>query len=563
MRAHALALLSVICLAASTAFAEGDASDQFLDAFLNFQKGEKAESSGNARGALTAYNKAIDVLDAISSRWPEWNPAIVKHRREKAAEAVTRLQPAAAGRPGSQQPPAGPVEPELPANPDNPLPPDTFPKATPSTRGTAKKSGGDPIQEIQSRIEALQTDLTSTRERLGKATEEKEELAKKYEQAARDAKDATDKLEVVQKRADRAETALLDAEKTGTKSTTELSALQKAAADAKKALRQMLIERDAEMELSEQFAGRATVTRNELTATTAERDDLRKESTEARKQLDKTTTEKTTIEAKLTKAQQELLTATAERDAVKKENTETPKKLADMQKKIDVVVREKGDLEMKLGKVQDQLTKITGERDDALAQLTRMKEAAKNVDKLLTENTQLMAKLQDAEKQITTFKAEGAEKDKKIADLNKDLTTARAQLVDAQKQSADFQTQMNDLRVQLDTQAKELTSVKSEAAAGVEERKKLAEENDILRGIVLRQQKEQARRDRVKKLVLDQLAKLEVHSKALIDQVELLGSPVVKLTDKERKLFKEPQLQISDTEVTFTAPADAGAPTPA
>ena len=43
------------------------------------------------------------------------------------------------------------------------------------------------------------------------------------------------------------------------------------------------------------------------------------------------------------------------------------------------------------------------------------------------------------------------------------------------------------------------------------EAQKLSEENDLLRGIVLRQQKEQARRDRVKKLVLEQLAKLEIH----------------------------------------------------
>ena len=582
MRAHAFSLIALLGLAASSAYAAGgDASDQFLDAFLNFQRGEKAETSGNARGALSAYNKAIDILDGISGRWPDWNPAIVKHRREKAAEAVSRLQPAARGS-GSQRPTASlPVEPELPSSGnDAVLPSDTsFPSPEPPVRSSNRrgsKESGDPIQEIQSRIKSLQEDLTATRDRLNKATQDKEDLAEKYNKALKDAKEATEKMEVLQKRADRAESALIDAEHSGTKSSADMDALRKESAAAKKALRQLQIERDAEMELNEQFAGRINASRNQLSSTSTERDTAKKENAAMRKQLDEVTKTKTDLETKLGKAQDELSKTSTERDTFKKENAAVPKKIAEMQKQLDAVIHEKGDLETKLSKVQEQLTKVSGERDEAVAQLTKMKEAAKNVDKLLAENTQLMTKLQDAQKQITTFKAEGAEKDKKIADLNKELTSTRTQLADVQKQSAQYQTQMDELRQQLETQAKELTAVKTEASAGIAERKKLSEENDLLRGIVLRQQKEQARRDRVKKLVLDQLGKLEVHSKALVEQVELLGSPIVKLSDKERKLFKEPQLSISDSELTFTAvdattsaqatpaePAPAPAPDPA
>jgi tetratricopeptide (TPR) repeat protein len=87
----------------------------------------------------------------------------------------------------------------------------------------------------------------------------------------------------------------------------------------------------------------------------------------------------------------------------------------------------------------------------------------------------------------------------------------------------------------------------------------MAEENELLRGIILRQQKEQARRDRMKKMVLEQLAKLDVNSKAIKDQINVLGSPIVKLSERERKLFKNPQLSISDTDITFVAP-DASKP---
>ena len=576
MRAPAFSLLAILGLAVSTAYAEGDASDQFLDAFLNFQRGEKAESAGKSREALTAYNRAIDVLDAISARYPDWNPAIVKHRREKAAAAVARLQTTAgpsSGRTASRPPAGAPgsVEPELPTRNESVLPPDTgFPDTSVAPAPTTPKSSGkrgagsaDPIQEIQSRIESLQKDLTATRDRLDKATQEKEDLAKKYDKALRDAKEIAEKMEVVQKRADRAESALLEAEKSGNKNGSEIAALRKEASDARRALRQLQIERDAEAELSEQIAGRVAASRNQLADVAADRDaarkgesDAKRENADIRKQLDAAIKTRDELTAKLSKTEAELGKAVTDRDSARKESGDVPKKLAEMQKRIDQALKEKTDLETKLTKVQEQLNKVTGERDDALAQVAKMREASKDVTKLLNENTQLMAKLQDAEKQIAGFKAEGAEKDRKIAELTKDLTTARTQLAETQKQSAEFQARMDDLRTQLETQGKELAAVKADAEAGIAERKRLTEENDLLRGIVLRQQKEQAHRDRVKKLVLEQLAKLEINSKAMIEQVELLGSPVVKLTEKERKLFKEPQLTISDTEITFSA-ADA------
>jgi Tfp pilus assembly protein PilF len=517
MRTNTLPMLAFLGLAASAAHAEtGDAADQFLNAFLAFEKGKKAEEISNVRGALSGYNQAITLLDQIQARWPSWSPAIIKYRREKAVEAIARLRGGATipGVGTTENRPARVFEePPLPTDGANPLPPDTLPMAEPvrpSRRGA--ESGRDPLKEIQDQLEGLQRDLKSTRERLDKATQEKEELAKKYEKALRDAKETAERIEVVQKRADRAEAALTDAERSGDKTSEELTAIRKEAADARKALRQSQIERDAEAELNSQF--------------------------------------RDIMESIRTKNQQ----IAGERDAARKESAAVPKKIADMQKEIDKVVSEKTSLETKLTKVQEQLTKVSTERDDALAQLTKMKEAAKNVDKLLQENTQLMAKLQDAEKQIVTFKAEGAEKDKKIAALTKDLDGARSQLAEVQKQSADYQGQMTELRQQLEVQAKELTQVKADATASVAERKKLMDENELLRGIVLRQQKEQANRDRVKKLVLEQMAKLEINSKALKEQVELLGSPVVRLSEREKKLFKEPQLSISETEITFGAP---------
>lgn len=526
MRLNALSLLAFLGVAVTSAYAEtGDASDQFFNAYLAFQKGERAEASGNFRAAASAYRQTLNSLDAVTARWPNWNPPVVRFRREKAADGVARMEERldaatpAASSPERRPAPPMPAEGALPAGGEtaNPIP-DSFPTApsAPSPRAepvkTSARRTADPIKEIQSRIEDLQHDLNATRDKLDKVAQEKADIAKKYEDALKQAKEATQKMETLQRKSDQAENTLAEAEKSGSKSGEELKALRNEVAEAKRAYRQMQIERDAELELNEQYGSR------------------------------------------LKASQAQIANLSGERDAAKKASAEVPKKLAEMQKQIDLVMREKGDLETKLTKVQEQLTKVTAERDSAVQEVAKMREASKNVDKLLSDNAALMAKLSTAEKQIVTFKADGVEKEKKIADLNKELAATRTQLTEAQKQSANYQAQMNQLRTDLEAQAKDLAQAKMDTATGATDRKKLAEENDLLRGIILRQQKEQAHRDRVKKLVLEQLAKLEVNSKAVKDQINLLGSPVVKLTEKERKLFKEPQLSISDTDITFAAP---------
>ena len=68
MRKTSFSLLALLGLAASPALAaeSGEAQDRFLTAYLSFQKAEKAEGSGNLRGAISSYNQTIEVLDDIA-----------------------------------------------------------------------------------------------------------------------------------------------------------------------------------------------------------------------------------------------------------------------------------------------------------------------------------------------------------------------------------------------------------------------------------------------------------------------------------------------------------------
>ena len=199
---------------------------------------------------------------------------------------------------------------------------------------------------------------------------------------------------------------------------------------------------------------------------------------------------------------------------------------------------------------------VTHERQTTPSSKSRSikKEAQKQVDKLVSDNTHLMAQLADAEKAIADFKADGAQKDATIADLKKDLGSVKQQLTDAKKESADYQNRMADMKAKLDATATDLTTAKADNTTVTADKKKMQDENELLRGIVMREMKEQARRDQTRKLVLDSMSKLNLKSDELLKKVDYLGQPVVKLTAKERALFKKPPVEVHENEISLAAP---------
>jgi len=207
---------------------------------------------------------------------------------------------------------------------------------------------------------------------------------------------------------------------------------------------------------------------------------------------------------------------------------------------------------------------LAGERNDLMAQLAKAKEAQRQVDKLTADNATLMQRLTAAEKEIQQFNASMPDKDAAVASLKRQLEDINAQLATVQKQNQDFQVSVADLKSQLDTKNTELAQIKS-SSLSEEEKKKQEEENELLRGIVMRQLKEQARRDQARKLVFDELSKLQVKSDVLTEQIQYLGQPVAKLSDKEKALFKQPQIQLAsdDSSSTMAFSLAAGKPSPA
>ncbi|MHA3773531.1 hypothetical protein ACXR0O_18510 [Verrucomicrobiota bacterium sgz303538] len=93
-------LLLTVCLA----FADKpqDASDLFLRAFGEFQKGEKQVAGNSVTEATQAFKKAGELLKELETRHPDWNKAIVEYRKGRVAAALEKLQaqPAAQEAPG-------------------------------------------------------------------------------------------------------------------------------------------------------------------------------------------------------------------------------------------------------------------------------------------------------------------------------------------------------------------------------------------------------------------------------------------------------------------------------
>ena len=77
---------------------------------------------------------------------------------------------------------------------------------------------------------------------------------------------------------------------------------------------------------------------------------------------------------------------------------------------------------------------------------------------------------------------------------------------------------------------------------------RMTNENNLLKGIVMRQLKADAVRANARKLVSDELARLEVQSDVLNEQIGQLGRPTVQLTEEERNLFKDPLVEVSDAD---------------
>jgi hypothetical protein len=148
------------------------------------------------------------------------------------------------------------------------------------------------------------------------------------------------------------------------------------------------------------------------------------------------------------------------------------------------------------------------------------------------------------------------------AKLRSEITETKSKLAALEKKGVSSNDQLKDLKESLaekDAQLARYSKRKGKPSGG----DKLSDENDLLRGIVLRQVKEEARRSQARRLFEDEMKRLNVQSQTLSEQISILSSPATELTPQERSLFKTGQIIVADAgngkiEASVSAPIAKG-----
>jgi chromosome segregation ATPase len=132
-----------------------------------------------------------------------------------------------------------------------------------------------------------------------------------------------------------------------------------------------------------------------------------------------------------------------------------------------------------------------------------------------------------------------------LVGVKQQVTQLQQHVAESQKQNQYLVARIAELWVQLDEAGAQLQSAKL-TGKNSEETDRLMRENELLRNIVVRERKEEARRDDARKLMLAELDRLRIKSDSLNKEVELLAQPVTTLSSEELSLLRQPVVSVSE-----------------
>jgi tetratricopeptide (TPR) repeat protein len=501
-------------------------AEQYLRGYMMNSEAERQVQAGNLAGAKELYTQALAVMDTVAKTDPRYQPSVVAYRRDKITIALAKVQAKLAA--PTPPPPAPAPAVVAPAATGLSALPATAPgqslgnTAVPS----APSPAGAPVPlddyfngikaAIQQQLQASQQQQTDLFAKVGQyqlqyetALTQRDELARNYQQLSATALAQQGKLKELEASvaSGAATQAELDASKKALVATTEQLA------DSKERLTKV---EHSVMNQSKQLMEVSM----KLTAAEHERDALAKEKATAVADRDKVLAERDLV--------------AVERDRLSKDRDAISLKLLGLQAQYD-----------QLKKLPQPTGKMANVSDEMKA--------------LAADNDRLKKALETARQQVESLKGDVTRKDQEIVQLKGTLTKIQGELNTLKKENAGYAAQVNDLTLQLKnikTQA-ELASGKSPT----KEVPQLQEENDLLKSIIQRQLRQQARQQTTKTLVIGQLQKMGDDARGLVDEVEQLGGVRITLTPAEQKLFTVPELKeflsTGGIQSTFVAKSEA------
>jgi len=129
--------------------------------------------------------------------------------------------------------------------------------------------------------------------------------------------------------------------------------------------------------------------------------------------------------------------------------------------------------------------------------------------------------------------------------VREELTGAQAKLQEDRERFDKLQAVNDQLLKEYDQVTGALAAVKlGEVTAA--DAKLVQQENEVLRGIIMRQIKEQARREQAFRLAQEEMERLEIRSDTLNDKINELAKPTLNLTAAEQEMLKRPVVTLLD-----------------
>jgi tetratricopeptide (TPR) repeat protein len=472
-----------------------DPSNLFLRAYQEFQAGERSEREGQVRDALNRYATAAKTLETIQRTDPDWQSLVVDYRLRKTQENLERLRTSV-------------TEAQLTAiEIEDPLPTGGFeidiPEPMVTTRPPSGEMAAPPAARKNEESVRVQRQLTEARRQI-------ESLKKDLEKTRGDLTGA--KAEI-----DRTKSSLVETR-------SEL-------AQAQANLENVAAERD-------RMKSKNTGTSDKRSQELADRIERLEAENEVLNDENKRLSDKLGKAGNYIEQSNEVLAATEkDRKALAAQRDKARASLAkikDNQSEIDRLLKERSEIEKKFAEEKGALEK----------QIADQKPALDLVAKLEAENKNLSARLEKAESALQD--PAKVQADQKLRDsLQEEITLLKDRLAAARGELQARDESIKNLYTQLDEASGEAARLRLDPKP-TDEQKRVADENELLKNIVLRQLKDQNERTQAVSVLEQELENLYVKSDTLSTQLAVLSKPPSKFSDQEILIFRDPLVVLND-----------------
>lgn len=203
--------------------------------------------------------------------------------------------------------------------------------------------------------------------------------------------------------------------------------------------------------------------------------------------------------------------AKRQNDALTKRVEQLEKQLGEAMTQLSAANSKSGNLLGELEKAYGEIKERTKERDEIRKERDQMEALLAGADggkapekmKIIAENQRLKKELETAQANVAKLTTEKAADQKEIATLRGQLQGIQEQVARFQQESEDYRQQIKVLTERLDETSLRL----GQYAAGAVPEVEASQENKVLRGIILQQMKQQAKRETARKNIMEELSR--------------------------------------------------------